>query len=232
MPSDHDDLIERLAHLETGLISDVLDESGYPDQVLSSELIPLNAGIKIAGYASCARGVSIVNVRSPVPSLPADTLERLARGSHIIVIESGRFTAGSCLGGFVAMSLKREGCRGVIVDAPVRDADEIRQIGLPVFSTGVNPINGARRWQLRETDCPVHLAGQTGPTIMVTPGDLILADSEGIIVIPQSIALSTIEDAEELQRIEHRIGEGIKTGGARAEVFAANPRFAHIRRHR
>jgi|SRR5579875_3468146 4-hydroxy-4-methyl-2-oxoglutarate aldolase len=232
MTLEQDDLVKRLARLETGQVSDVLDEAGFPNQVLDSRLAPLMPGSRLAGRAACARGEKLMTTATAEPeSLPGDILERLARRQAIIVIASGGFTAGSCLGGFVALSLKREGCRGVIVDAPVRDAEEIRAASLPVFCTSVNPVNGSRRWRLREADVPVFLPGLDGVDVRISPEDFILADADGIVVVPAAIAQAIIEDSEELQRIESAIGAAMRAGASRTEAFRANPRFGHIRRH-
>ncbi len=231
MTLGQDDLVNRLARLETGQVSDVLDEAGFPNQVLDSRLAPLTAGTRVAGRAACARGERLMSTATAEPaSLPGDILERLAHRQAIIIVASGGFTAGSCLGGFVALSLKREGCRGVIVDAPVRDAEEIRATGLPVFCASVNPVNGSRRWRLREVDVPVFLPGLGGVDVGICPEDLILADADGIVVVPAAIAAAIIEDSEKLQRIEGAIGAAMRAGAPRAEAFRANPRFAHIRR--
>lgn len=112
----------------------------------------------------------------------------------------------------------------------MRDADEIRGLGFPVFSAAVTPINASRRWRLTEADATIRLPGQSGLPVAVAPGDLILADADGVVVVPAAAAEQVIADAEELQRIEARIGEALRAGGRRAEVFKANPRFAHIRR--
>lgn len=225
-----DTLVDRLADLESGLISDVLDEAGLPNQVLASTLLPLSPGIRIAGRAACASGECLVSAKHMAPTLPADALEQVVGPGTVLVIATGGFVTGACIGGFVAYSLKRQGCRGMLTDGAVRDADEIRALNFPVFCAAVTPINGARRWRLTKTNVAVALPGQTGVPVAIRPGDLILADSDGPVVIPAEIAEQVIADSEELLRIERKIGEELRAGGRRADVFKANPRFAHVRR--
>ena len=118
----------------------------------------------------------------------------------------------------------------MIVDGAVRDVEEIRQLGLPTYARAVTPVNGSRRWGLVEMGKPIVLPGQGGGPLPVTPGDLILGDADGVVVVPRSAARSIIEDAETLQRIERTIGEELRRGDARAAVFKRNPRFGHVRR--
>lgn len=222
------DLVARLASLETGQVSDVLDEAGLPHHALSSTLIPLAPG-RFAGRAACAEGAARSAGRNEMPALPGDALEAVTGEGTVLCIATGGFTGGAVLGGFVAYSLQRKGCVGVLTDGAIRDADEIRGYALPCVAGALTPINGSRRWRLTATDVPVTLPGQTGVPVRIAPGDYILGDADGVVVIPAADAQSIIEDAEELARIERAIGEALRAGGERAAVFKEHPRFAHIR---
>ncbi len=164
------------------------------------------------------------------PALPADILEQAVGIDSILVIGTGGFSAGTVLGGFVAYSLQREGCRGVVTDGAIRDADEIRGLDFPVVCASINPINGARRWRLTKCGAPVPLPGQTTVPVLVRPLDLILADADGVVVVPAEVAEQVIADSEELLRIERQIGRELRAGARRVDAFKNNPRFAHIRK--
>ncbi len=97
-----DPLVARLAGLETGLVSDVLDEAGLPNQVLSSKLKALLPGARFAGRAACVSGEPFIAVRHQVPGLPGDTLESLCVPDTVLVIGTGGFDVGTVMGGFVA----------------------------------------------------------------------------------------------------------------------------------
>ncbi len=229
MNASSDDLLVRLARLETGQISDVLDEAGLPCHALSSALVPIAAGSRFAGIAVCARGESAVAGRHARPAMPGEALERAMRPGGVLLIESGGFTRGALFGGFVAFSLQRAGCMAIVTDGAVRDADEIRGLGLPVVAAAVTPVNGSRRWQWTDVDVPIALPGQEGRPVAIAPGDYVLADGDGVVVIPAADAAFVIEDTERLAEIEREIGRGLREGGTRAEVFKRNPRFGHIR---
>lgn len=226
-----DALVTRLSRLETGQVSDVLDEAGLPNHALASSLVPVAPDTRFAGRAACLRGEPIITAKTVQPALPPDALEKAVRPGSVLVIATAGFVSGAVIGGFVAYSLKRDGAVGLVTDGAVRDADELRDLGFPVLSAAVTPINAGRRFRLVEAGKPVMLPGQAGAPVFVAPGDLILADADGVVVVPVDGAEQIISDAEELQRIEHAIGADLRAGGARSEVFAKHPRFAHVRPH-
>lgn len=223
-------LLERLARLETGQLSDVLDEVGLPRHALAADLRPVGAATRMAGIAVCARGEPLVRARaSHGAALPVDALDRSVGPGNVLLLDTGGFTAGSCLGGLMAYSLQRQGCAGVVIDGLVRDAEEIGAFGLPTWCRGVTPINGARRWGLTEIGVPVRIAGADGAPLTVEPGDFIVGDGDGVVVVPARHAEQIVEDAEELAAIESRIAEALRAGTDRGTAFQRNPRFEHIR---
>jgi regulator of RNase E activity RraA len=228
-------LITRLARLETAGFSDVLDEMGYPEQVLASDLRPLDPERRLAGMALCVRGENRVVTQTPVPpdqQLSPYELERQMEPGLVAVIDAGGHSVGATIGGFVATSLKSRGCQGLVTNGGVRDSREILAVGLPTFCRFVTPVNASRRWTIAEVGRPVHLPGISGGSVTVRPGDYLLGDADGIVVIPANIAVAAIDAAETLDAIERTITQGIREGGTREQLFKLHPRFAHIRRAR
>jgi 4-hydroxy-4-methyl-2-oxoglutarate aldolase len=230
MSQEDSALLERFGALETGQLSDVLDEAGLPNRVLSNAIRPLGGASRMVGIALCARGEPIVQTQERLQRpLDADALDGAIAPGSIVLIETGGFTAGSCVGGLMAYSFKRSGCAGLVVDGAVRDSAEIEALGLTTWCRGRTPVNGSRRWALIEVGAPIRLPGVAGPLVVVTPGDYVVADEDGVVVIPAAAAASIVADAEELARIEGRIAEELRVGGRRGEVFKRNRRFDHIR---
>lgn len=131
-------LLERLTALETGQLSDVLDEAGLSNHALSSDLRPLDETRPMVGIAVCARGEPIVRTQEPRGRrLEVDALDKAITPGAVLLIETGGYHAGSCVGGLMAYSLRRGGCRGLVVDGAVRDAAEIRERGLATWCRGV-----------------------------------------------------------------------------------------------
>jgi 4-hydroxy-4-methyl-2-oxoglutarate aldolase len=230
---ERDALISRLAQLETAGFSDVLDEMGYPNQVLASTLRPLDPERRMAGVALCIRGENRLVTQTAVPperQISPYELEHRMKPGAVAVIDAGGHGVGAMLGGFIATSLKANGCRGVVTNGGIRDSREIVGIGLPTFCAFVTPVNAARRWSIVDVDAPVHLPGIAGGPVTIRPGDYLLGDADGVLVIPVEIAAPAIEAAEELDAIEKRITHGIRAGGTREQMFALHPRFKHIKR--
>ncbi|GHU36644.1 diguanylate cyclase [Betaproteobacteria bacterium] len=221
-------LRERLFALDTSLLSDILDEAGYQNQVVLDVLKPLDASRKLAGQVLTVRGGPRVTVVNPGPTITNHEIDVAIQQGTVIVMDTGSFTAGTTMGGFVATQFQRLGCVGVVTDGAVRDAREIREIGLPVYSKSVTPINGARRFSWIELRGQIVLPGQTGLAVIVENGDWILGDTDGLIVIPGAVAEEVVAMSEELARIERRIAVKMKAGGEREAVMTAHPRFKHV----
>lgn len=228
-------LVARLAKLETAGFTDVLDEMGYPGQVLSSDIRPLDPARRMAGIAFCARGENRVVTQTPLPpdkQVNAYELERRMQPGLVAVVDAGGNNVGAVIGGFIAISFKNSGCAGFLTNGAVRDSREIIDVGLPTFCRFLSPINSSRRWSIVETDQPVHLPGIAGSPVTIRPGDFLLGDADGVVVIPAEIALPAIEAAEQLDQIERTITQAIRAGGNREELFKKHPRFKHIKRVR
>jgi len=223
------EIIGRLARLETGQVGDVLDEAGLPNQVLSSDLVSVGAERSFAGRAACISGRPNVQTRVPLPVLPPDSMEAVTGEGTVLLLQASGFRGGALLGGFVAFSLQRLGCRAIVTDGPVRDCDELRRLEMPVRAGSITPANGWRRWSIVGANVPITLPGLSGSPVAVDPGDFVLGDSDGVVIVPRAHAMMIVEDAERMAEIETRIGAELKEGGTRSEVFKRHPRFSHIR---
>lgn len=219
-------LVERLLALETGQVSDVLDEAGITNHALSDDLFSLTQ-TRFAGRAACVRGTPKVDTN--IKNRSVGSLEDVASNGTVLFIDSGGFKAGAVLGGFVAYSLNRNGCQAIITDGPVRDVREIKEVGIGCYAASITPVNGARRWHIKELNVPIQMKGQSSGIITIKPGDFVLADDDGVVIIPQEIASLVIEDAEELSKIEKTIDVELRNGAERNKAFSNNPRFNHIR---
>lgn len=224
-----DDKVARLAKLETAVVSDVLDEMGYPGQVLSPALKPLDPTRRMAGRALCARGETRMTTMPAADKLPnIYEIERRMGPGMVSVVDAGGNDVGAILGGFVAISYKNAGGAGIVTNGGVRDSREIVELGLPTYCRFVTPINGSRRFAIVEVGQPVAMPGIGGATIIVRPDDYLLGDGDGAIVIPQEIIDPVLEASEKLDAIERTITEGIRKGGTREQLFPLHPRFKHI----
>jgi 4-hydroxy-4-methyl-2-oxoglutarate aldolase len=214
--------------LETSALADVMDEIGLPNQSVSPTLVSLGAPARFTGWATCVIYGAREGNAQVKSSDDFDLVDRLAQPGRVIVMGFDGPSQGAVLGGLMSREFRRRGAVGVVSNARIRDVDEIRQLGLPVYCVGMSPVNGARRLKVVSIGEPVMLPGERGWPVKVSPGDLMVADSDGVLVVPQRMATLVAEAALEVTRIEREIAAAIDSGVPRIEAMRARPRFAHI----
>jgi regulator of RNase E activity RraA len=222
----------RLRRLSSTVVSDVLDRAGFPHQSLSSAIRPLAPDMKFAGTAACFSGVTVHGEASGVRSLSPFEIDRAAGEGVAIVIAMNGHSMSAAIGGLMCVALKKRGCAGVVVDGGARDVGEIVDVGLPVFCRYATPLISAGRWALTAANAPIRAAGQASDTVEIAPADLMIGDGDGVVAIPKSIAGDIVSWAERVAEIEEAIAAKLREGETREAMFAAHPRFAHIRRLR
>jgi regulator of RNase E activity RraA len=226
---DRHEITSRLLSLDTGLVSDVLDEAGLPDQALANSVKAMAGPEKLAGPIVCVRGAPRVSSRNSVSPLPSEALEDNIEVGSVMILASGGMISAAPIGGIISQSLQSRGCRGIVTDAAIRDLAEIDELGLPVFAAGTSPANAARIWQFIETGTPLVLRSALGGNLIVHPGDFALGDKEGVVIIPAAAVLQIVEDAEALRELENQIVAGMSAGLTRKQALEKFPRFKHVR---
>jgi 4-hydroxy-4-methyl-2-oxoglutarate aldolase len=224
------DLCDRLRKLPTAVVSDVLGTMGLLKQVLSSTMRAVGSAHAFAGPALCLFGSEGAEPAAlPGESKPVFEIDRRVTPGCVAVIATGGHKLGAVIGGNVALSWHLRGCAGVVTDGGIRDAVECNEMGLPVFATFVGPMSNKGLWAFREIGIPVTLPGQRGTPISVEPGDIVHADTDGIVIIPASLARRVVTDAEILETIEARIRADVLRGDDREAVYRRHDRFGHIK---
>lgn len=221
----------RLAALECAVLSDVLDEAGFPTQVLSNRFAALAPGQRFVGQAVCVQGEPRVATQTLAPAEAFATPYALAAAANpgsVLVVSTGGFSGGAIVGGMLAGDLLAQGAAALVTDGCIRDRAEIEVLGLSVVCAGVTPVNGARRWVIVSTSQPVVLAGQHGGVVRIAPGDWLVADGDGVVVIPQSVAAEVADLAEELANRERAIEAVRKVASIAEQAQARKERFSHV----
>jgi regulator of RNase E activity RraA len=138
--------------------------------------------------AVTAPDLRIVGTACTVKVFPGDNLMvhkalDIARPGDVVVVDASSSTVNAVLGDTISMKARHRGIVGFVVDGLIRDLPAIRRLGdFPVFARGVTPIGPLQRGP-GEINYPVSVGG-----IVVNPGDLIVADLDGIVVVQQEIA--------------------------------------------
>jgi 4-hydroxy-4-methyl-2-oxoglutarate aldolase len=214
----------RYAALDTSIVADVLDELGLLDQGLAPDFAPFPARAgKLAGPAFPIAGRMSP---SPVSGGDATKMEACAAippGAVSVWSGAGR---GVCFfGELIALGMQERGCVGALVDGGVRDVAWLGRHGFPVFARYRTPVQSIGRWRVTGYGNPVELPGATARVVAVAPGDFILADDDGAIVVPVAVLDEVLERGEAMlaqeQRIRAELGRGLS-------LTEALERFGHV----
>lgn len=130
----------------------------------------------------------------------------VARPGDVVVIDAGASPMNAVLGDLIGMKAKQRGIAGFIVDGLVRDLPGLREVGIPVFARGATPIGPLHRGP-GEINYPICCGG-----VVVNPGDLIVADAAGIVVIPQGIAAELLDRLERQRERSAAYLEAVRRG--------------------
>ncbi|HET7875582.1 MAG TPA: RraA family protein [Methylomirabilota bacterium] len=173
------DLVAAFRELSPTTLADVL----AIDNVMRHTIRPLWPGMpRIAGPAFTVRTVKHDNLMLHAAIYRAES-------GDVIVVEAGDDEM-AVAGGNVCAVAQRRGVAGFVIDGVVRDVAESRAHGFPLFALGVSPIPGAKEGP-GEIGGPVRCGG-----VMVNPGDVVVGDEEGIVVVPRARAAEVLKKAQ------------------------------------
>lgn len=228
MNSLTEELTRRFEQLSTAVVFDVLDKLGFGDQAVSSGVKPLDSAMRVAGPAFTIVGRSL-NDGSDYGSAAFEMFRAIRRGAVLVMGGSGHTISGPW-GENASISAMQAGARGLITDTGVRDAGPIVELGFPVFSAYVSPVFMSGRFAIVGHEQPITLAGQSSAEVGVSPGDFVVADRDGVVIVPKPLIPAVLEGAEQLERIEGEIRKALFSGEEREAVYRRLPKFAHLKK--
>lgn len=185
----------KLLKLGSGPVSDALGKSFAMDH----EMRPRSANPRMAGPAFT------VQVHTADILMVSKALSECPSGS-ILVIDGHGERNTALWGGLTTMLALKKGVAGVVVEGAIRDLADIRPSKLPVFARAVVPNAGGAEYA-GELQIPVSCGG-----VVVTPGDWLVSDDDGVVVIPQARLAETVETASRIVEAEKRIAKAIRAG--------------------
>jgi 3-hexulose-6-phosphate synthase/6-phospho-3-hexuloisomerase len=194
-----EELISILKDVSTANISDAMHRKGA-----MRGIHPINQGTKIVGSA--------ITVQTFAGDW-AKTVEAIDLGGpgNVIVIYNGSDYIAPW-GGLATLSCQMRGIEGVVIDGAVRDVDEIRAMNYPVFASAIVPNAGEPKG-MGEINAEITCCGQS-----VKPGDFIVGDDSGVVVIPRERAYEIARRAKEVEKNESRMYEEIRRGSTLSQV--------------
>ena len=206
------ELLERLGKLYSGVVADALDGMGLRSQVMAPRIRPLYPEAKAVGYAFPVQAEETTRL-SPEPYQRELHAVDAVRPDHVMVV-GGAGQRGALWGELLSTRAKMRGSRGAVIDGLTRDCKLIMAMKFPVFVAGISPADSHGRVDILAHDVRVRCAG-----VEVNPGDLIIADYDGVVVIPKDAAEEAIAKAEEKARLEDIVREELARGAAVQDTY-------------
>ncbi len=201
-------------HLYTAVISDALDELGYRDQALREFIRPLSVDDHFAGWARTLSYVDIYHVPSDTYAMEIEAVDSILPGEVVIVSTAGSLQ-NAPWGELLSTAARARGARGAVIDGLVRDVKKIQSAGFPVFARGIKPVDSKGRGIIIDYNVPIECAGAR-----VSPGDLIVADYDGVIAVPAEVLPNVIQLATEKVAKENGSRAELMRGAFLKDVFA------------
>jgi len=210
---------QRLEKCYSGAVFDVLRERGITDSVLPKDLRPLDPSRTLAGPVFTVAG-------SPKPGI--DGHESLLRWTEFlsaaprdhVVVSTGQDEDRALMGELSAETLQYRGVKGYVTDGGCRDCAFIIDIGFPVFARFRTPRDVVAAWTPDAFQEPLDFLGVT-----VRPGDYIVADIDGAVVIPGDIAKEVIGQVEVVMQTENLVRKAILDGVSPKDAYLQYGKF-------
>jgi regulator of RNase E activity RraA len=200
-------------HLYTAVVCDALDAVGYQHQSPRVALNCLTANERLVGRCKTTLWSDVFEEDPRPYELELKAVDECQRGDVLIAAAGGSMRSG-VWGELLTTAAKNQGCLGAIVDGGVRDIEQIAQLAFPVFARGTCLYDSKNRQRVTEIDVPVQIDGVT-----FEPGDLVIGDQDGIIVIPQVVEHEVLRQAWEKVHAENVTRDAIRDGMKATDAY-------------
>jgi regulator of RNase E activity RraA len=204
---------ERFARVYTAALADVLDDRGLREQVLPPEIRAVAPGMRLAGQAFTVEGRPSEHgdwdgaIRKTLGMLGAVPVGYVA-------VYQCHHARSAHFGELSATSLLARGVAGCVIDGGCRDTRFIADEGLPVFARHVTPEDCTWRWHVTATQVPITIG-----TVRIAPGDWVVGDEDGVVVVPSNVASDVLAEAEAKVGTENEIRDAVRDGTSPLEAY-------------
>lgn len=198
------DLLRELYKIPTASLSDALDAvrvKGF----MNHEIRPIIEGVKMVGRAITVKDVPSKKMAPPMLALEA--IDRAQKGDVFVRAVEGNAADIGLWGGLMGLAAKKKGLAGAVIDGGTRDLTENKELKFQVFVRSVVPSTSVGRTEVVEINVPIVCGG-----VPVRPGDVIVGDDDGVVVIPQEKLKQVLKVAKQIDELEKKVAEALRLG--------------------
>lgn len=208
------ELAKLRGRLRSALVSDALDARGLRRQCLDSTVVSLRQGDVLVGHAFPVQ-IETVEIVPPVPYQGLlSAIDAIGPGEVFVAAAHGAPNVATW-GELVGTACAHRGAVGAICDGYARDSATLRSIDFPVFCRGTVPYDSNGRTEVIAHGRPVDFGD-----IRVHPGDLIVGDGDGVVIVPLAVSTEIVREAIAKDENEGRFRQAVKAGMGATEAFA------------
>jgi regulator of RNase E activity RraA len=189
-------MIEAYRHVEAASVSDAVEQTLHEKRYMSHRM----QSVFPTKFAGIALTVKLVKQENHDPAALNGMLQAIDSGQpgsvYVMQVEDGADIAG--MGGLMGTAMFARGFAGAVIDGGVRDLPQLKRIGFPVYSTGPVPSTSVSHYRFAGVNLPILCDG-----VSVAANDIIVADQDGVVVVPREHAAEILVLAQKLDNSEH-----------------------------
>jgi len=199
--------------LYSAVVCDALDSLGYARQSPRVPLPPMTGCRKLLGRCKTTLWADMAHPDPKPYDLELRAVDACRPDDVLIAAAAGSMRSG-IWGELLSTAAKNAGCAGAIVDGAVRDVSKMTAMPFAVFARGVSPYDSLHRQRVIDVDVTVEIDG-----VKFSPGDLVIADEDGVVVVPHQIEAEAISRAWAKVHAENAVRDAIKAGMKATAAF-------------
>lgn len=201
------------ASLYSAVVADALDGLGYRNQSPRLQLRPFTSDRLLVGRCKTTLWADMYHTDPKPYELELQAVDA-CQPDDVMICAAGGSMHSALWGELLSTASRNAGCVGAIVDGAVRDVAKMQDMGFPVFARGTSVYDSAHRHRVIDIDVVVEIGG-----VKFSPGDLVFADIDGIVVVPQAVEAEAISRAWQKVNDENKVRDAIRQGMKAREAF-------------
>jgi 4-hydroxy-4-methyl-2-oxoglutarate aldolase len=199
--------------LYSAVVCDALDKLGFRNQSPRVPIRPLTVQGVLVGRCKTTLWADMAHEDPQPYELELQAVDS-CRPDDVMIAAAGGSMRSGLWGELLSTAARRSGCVGAIVDGAVRDVAKMAAMGFSVFARGTSPYDSLHRNRVIDVDVPVEIDG-----VQFSPGDLVIADVDGVVVVPRDVETDAIASAWEKVNAENVVRDSIAGGMTAGEAF-------------